>query len=1071
MSNLSEQKQWICRLAVAVAMVVSGAQASAGTDVNLSENAGADGSSKAQGSSFRNVADGNLDTYWSPMGSTGRVSVKWTSATTVNTVIISEAAGFEGHTGSWELRDHSTDRLLASGVGAGLIRFDDVILTKLDFNILTANDVPGIAEFETYYSVDSNTSDTADGVNDDYVFCANEGESCILPGSGTVRYGANGKYVYQNASGSIVCDNSAFGQDPVAGVTKACYYSSNGKRADYLFCSNERENCSFPGTRTIRYGIDGNYTYLVATDGIRCDNSIFDDPAPGLVKSCYYSVKAEADDYLFCSNEHATCSFAGTRTIRYGINGQYNYLQATGQVDCSNLFFGDPAPGVEKSCYSSRAQSAGEYVFCAEERSQCEFSGTRTVRYGAQGKYVYQSATDGISCDNTAFTDPVPGSPKSCYYYSKEFIHPGVLNTAADFSNMAEKVAAFEEPWSHAFTALEESSLSQLGRSPAPLSVLIRGGDGSNFGRVINELKFAYALALRWKVSGDQRYGELAVRYLDAWSATLTSIQGNSDRFLASGLYGYQFANIGEIMRSYSGWSEVGRRRLANMLVTVFYPMNHDFLVNHNTACISNYWANWDMANLAAMMAIGIYADRRDIFDEALDYMYRGEGNGSLDNLLYFRHAANLGQYQESGRDQGHATLGVSLYGAISKMAWNQGHDLFSYNNHELLALSEYIARYNLFEDVPYVPYGPNCRSATTAQTEIASAGRGKLRPSWALIYNHYRNLLGLAAPWSETISSGVDPEIPGNGDEPGWGTLTESIPPMKTGKIPPRGLVALLNGGDVELSWWGAAGAERYQVNRALTESGTFNTIATIAADQPLTFTDKGASRGPRYFYQVTATSSAGVSQPSNTISISTEPQLILHLTFDRQSDLKGLSLMNGAKLEPGKTGNAMSFDGIDDYVALPSGIVSQLSDFTVASWVYLDNGRNWARLFDFGKNDQNYMTFVPLTGSGQSCFMISKVSSYAEQRVCAESVPVGQWTHVAITRSGDTVTLYLNAEAVASGDNISMAPFQLGADSNNWLGRSHYVSDRYLDGRVDDFRVYNGALSETELNVLVSP
>ncbi len=48
---------------------------------NLSIGAGSDGSSKADGTSYGNVRDGNMTTYWSPAGATGDISIKWGSAT------------------------------------------------------------------------------------------------------------------------------------------------------------------------------------------------------------------------------------------------------------------------------------------------------------------------------------------------------------------------------------------------------------------------------------------------------------------------------------------------------------------------------------------------------------------------------------------------------------------------------------------------------------------------------------------------------------------------------------------------------------------------------------------------------------------------------------------------------------------------------------------------------------------------------------------------------------------------------------------------------------------------------
>ena len=117
---------------------------------NLSLGAGADGSSKASGTSYGNVIDGNMSTYWSPSGSTGRISVKWGSTTTVSAINIREAAGAEGTIGSWRVVNNDTGAVLATGSGAGVITFAPTTLRKINFEITSSNGTPRVAEFETY---------------------------------------------------------------------------------------------------------------------------------------------------------------------------------------------------------------------------------------------------------------------------------------------------------------------------------------------------------------------------------------------------------------------------------------------------------------------------------------------------------------------------------------------------------------------------------------------------------------------------------------------------------------------------------------------------------------------------------------------------------------------------------------------------------------------------------------------------------------------------------------------------------------------------------------------------------
>ncbi|MFD5287457.1 polysaccharide lyase family 1 protein [Streptomyces rochei] len=120
------------------------------TGTNLSLSAGADGSSKASGTSYGNVRDGNASTYWSPAGATGSVSVKWGSATTVSKVNIREAAGSAGAIRAWRIVNHDTGAVLASGSTAGVSSFAATSLKKITLEITASSGSPRVAEFETY---------------------------------------------------------------------------------------------------------------------------------------------------------------------------------------------------------------------------------------------------------------------------------------------------------------------------------------------------------------------------------------------------------------------------------------------------------------------------------------------------------------------------------------------------------------------------------------------------------------------------------------------------------------------------------------------------------------------------------------------------------------------------------------------------------------------------------------------------------------------------------------------------------------------------------------------------------
>jgi hypothetical protein len=349
---------------------------------------------------------------------------------------------------------------------------------------------------------------------------------------------------------------------------------------------------------------------------------------------------------------------------------------------------------------------------------------------------------------------------------------------------MKAKVAAGAEPWKAGWDRLSANSHAALTYTARPAAVVYRGANGTNpenYAQLFNDAAAAYALALRWAISGDAAYANKAIEVLNAWSAMLTRIDGTSDKFLAAGLYGYQLANAAEIMRTYPGWAAADFTRFKTMMRTVFYAMNRDFLLNHNGSCISHYWANWDLCNMDSALAIGVLLDDRAIYDEAVQYFKTGAGNGAIDKAVFYVHPGNLGQWQETGRDQGHNTLGIGLMGAFCEMAWKQGDDLYGYSNNRFLAGAEYVARYNLGMDVPYMTYN-NCDNVN--QTVISATGRGQDRPIWELVYNHYVVRRGMTAPSVAAYAARVRPEGGGGNygpnsggyDQLGYGTLTATL-------------------------------------------------------------------------------------------------------------------------------------------------------------------------------------------------------------------------------------------------------------------------------------------------------
>jgi hypothetical protein len=372
--------------------------------------------------------------------------------------------------------------------------------------------------------------------------------------------------------------------------------------------------------------------------------------------------------------------------------------------------------------------------------------------------------------------------------------HVGGLHTEEDFARIRANINA--EPWKSGYAKLTESNLAKTSFTPYPTASIERRNEGGNFMNAARSSHAAYQMAIRWKISEDAAYAVKAVDILNKWADVCTEVTGDSNLSLASGLYGYAFAVAGELLRDYSGWASADFTDFKNWMLTVFWPKNQDFLNRHHDTRIDHYWANWDLANLASALAIGILTDRRDIYNYAVDYLQDARsttGNGNFFkniNNIHDYHGEELGQMQESGRDQGHATLCIALTGVICQLTWNQGDDFFGFDNNRYLKGCEYTARYNVAGlDVPFATYVRRHGPLTSADhvnidthTGVSPASRYTSRPMWSLPYYHYTRVKGIESGKIKYTRMGLETTFPEGGgsgggnsgeyDQLGFGTL-----------------------------------------------------------------------------------------------------------------------------------------------------------------------------------------------------------------------------------------------------------------------------------------------------------
>jgi len=188
-----------------------------------------------------------------------------------------------------------------------------------------------------------------------------------------------------------------------------------------------------------------------------------------------------------------------------------------------------------------------------------------------------------------------------------------------------------------------------------------------------------------------------------------------------------------------------------------------------------------------------------------------------------------------------------------------------------------------------------------------------------------------------------------------------------------------------------------------------------------------------------------------------------------DASGNGNAASLSGATSFVAGLRGNAVKFSG--GYASLPTGIVSGLTDFTIAAWVKPDSLATWQRIFDFGSSTSSsmFLTTQFATGGGLR-FAITTGSG--EQRVnTVAPLTIGVWQHVAVTLRGSTATIYLNGTAVGTNNGVTLRPSSLGQTTNNFIGKSQFAADPALAAAVDDFRIVSRGLTAAEVAALATP
>lgn len=152
-----------------------------------------------------------------------------------------------------------------------------------------------------------------------------------------------------------------------------------------------------------------------------------------------------------------------------------------------------------------------------------------------------------------------------------------------------------------------------------------------------------------------------------------------------------------------------------------------------------------------------------------------------------------------------------------------------------------------------------------------------------------------------------------------------------------------------------------------------------------------------------------------------------------------------------------------MDDKVAVPNHVDLEITgDLTIAAWIKKDrtnDGRRWDAILAKSPGTWDYELLTSQDKSDEPAFF-SK-AGVPNEVYGSSPIPANSWHHVALTRSGNTVTFYLDGTAMSTVSMSGAFPtsgggLQIGFDGS---------ANNGMDGSIDEVQLYNRGLSAEEI------